>query len=70
MKLRAFKSDLLTLGLSNAQVHDIIPNGATASANGAKKQTGTGTTPGSGAPAPRVSNTAPVNKNGSGSAAA
>jgi hypothetical protein len=69
VKLRAFKRDLLTLGLSNAQVHDIIPNGAPAAAS-TKKQTGTGTTPGSGAPAPDVSHTAPVNNNGSGSAAA
>ena len=70
-KLRAFKRDLLSMGMTSAQAHDVISSATPA--NGAKKpaDAGAGTTPGAGAPAPGVDKTPPANNNSSsGSAAA
>jgi hypothetical protein len=52
--LRAFKRDLQTLGLSDSQIHEIIPDASVANggASGGKKPSGPGATPGAGAPAP------------------
>ena len=69
VKLRAFKRDLLSMGMTSAQAHDIIPSASTGN-GGAKKPAGTGTTPGVGAPAPGADKAPPANNNNSGSAAA
>ena len=49
--LRAFKRDLQTLGLSKAQIFEIIPDG-TPGASAASKATPPGTTPVASAPPP------------------
>lgn len=66
VKLRAFKRDLLSMGMTSAQAHDIIPSASPAN-GGAKKPASGGTTPGTGAPAPGTEHAPPANNNGSGS---
>src|SRR5207244_6764326 len=41
VNLRAFKRDLLSMGMTSAQAHDIIPSASTSN-GGAKKPAGTG----------------------------
>lgn len=67
-KLAAFKRDLRSIGLSNAQIHEIIPDGT--AINGVRKKvTGTGTTPGSGSPAPGTEGPPPANQGAGGGGA-
>jgi hypothetical protein len=48
-RLQAFKRDLLTLGLTNAQVHEIIPDASAGAGGGGGAKTTGGATPGNGA---------------------
>jgi hypothetical protein len=48
-RLQAFKRDLLTLGLTNAQVHEIIPDASAGGASGGSAKTTGGAAPGNGA---------------------
>jgi len=47
-RLQAFKTDLLTLGLTDAQVYEIIPDASVGVAGGGNGKATTGATPGNG----------------------